>query len=62
MSVRTKTWMTVIELILGILAAAVTLAWFIHGLTRSRDFREDPNREDGELGGHIVTKDWNKEK
>ena len=62
MSVRTKTWMTVIELVLGILAAAVVLAWFIHGLTRPRDMREDQYREDGEFDGHKVVKDWHKEK
>lgn len=51
-----------LELALGILSAALVLAWFIHGLTRHRDLREDQYRESGEFDGHKVVKDWHKEK
>ena len=51
-----------LELALGILLAALGLAWFIHGLTRPRDMREDQYRESGEFDGHKVVKDWHKEK
>jgi len=52
----------IFDLALGILLAALVLAWFIHGLTRHRDMRSDQYRESGEFDGHKVVKDWHKEK
>ena len=49
-----------LEFIAGFFTA-LTLVWFIHGLTRPKEMREDQYREGGELGGHIIVKDWNKE-
>lgn len=48
-----------LELALCMLAAALVLAWFIHGLTRPRDMRSDQYREGGEFDGHIDVKKWN---
>ena len=41
---------------------ALALVWFIHGVTRPREMREDQYRVGGEFDGHIVVKDWDKEK
>ena len=50
-----------LELALGILFAALALAWFIHGLTRPREMRSDQYREGGEFDGHIDVKKWHEE-
>ena len=51
-----------IEVGLGMILAALVLAWFIHGLTRHRDMRSDQYRESGEFDGYIDVKKRNKEK
>ena len=50
-----------IELAVGLLLAALALAWFIHGLTRPRDMREDQYRSGGEFDGNIDVKKWHEE-
>ena len=49
------------ELALYMLVAALALAWFIHGLTRPRDMREDQYRSGGEFDGNIDVKKWHEE-
>ena len=50
------------EIIAIIATVVLALVWFVIGLTRPRDMREDQYRDNGEFDGHIVTKDWNKKK
>ena len=49
------------EVLAFIVFVVLFMVWFIHGLTRPRNTREDPKRKNGEFDGHIVVKDWNKE-
>lgn len=50
------------EYLVGVLFVVLAIVWFINGLTRSRDMREDQYREGGELDGHIDVRKRNKEK